>query len=129
MIWDIFILQLRDHSFKTLAFFGGGVKNWPNLPTDTSTKKTADGRGVGVKTFADVLNGWSLITQENCEQYYYYFLPASIFIKDGDLCLSVLLKSSYHFSTKIKRKISDKTIANLFGQKNLKHANVIYKLT
>ena len=43
--------------------------------------------------------------------------------------MSVLLKSSYHFSTKIKRKISDKTIANLFGQKNLKHANVIYKLT
>ena len=35
----------------------------PNLPTD-STKKTADGRGVGVENlgkFADVLNGWSLI--------------------------------------------------------------------
>ena len=24
----------RDHPFKTSAFFrGGGVKNWPNLPT------------------------------------------------------------------------------------------------
>ena len=40
----------------------GGVENLLNLPTD-STKKTADGRGVGVKNrekFADVLNGWSL---------------------------------------------------------------------
>ena len=32
-------LLIRDHPFKTLAFFrGGGVKNWPNLPTD-STKE------------------------------------------------------------------------------------------
>ena len=30
---------LRDHPFKTSACFrGGGVKNWPNLQTD-STKK------------------------------------------------------------------------------------------
>ena len=38
---------LRDHPFKTLACFrGGGVKNWPNLPTD-STKKLpmVGGRG------------------------------------------------------------------------------------
>ena len=28
-----------DHPFKTSAFFrGGGVKNFPNLPTDTSKK-------------------------------------------------------------------------------------------
>ena len=39
----------RDHPFKTSACLrGGGVKNLPNLPTD-STKKTVDGRGVGVK--------------------------------------------------------------------------------
>ena len=54
--------SLRDHPFKTSAFFRGeGVKNLPNLPTDSSKK--ADGRGVGVKNhekFADVLNGWSL---------------------------------------------------------------------
>ena len=31
--------RLRDHPFKTSACFrGGGVKNLPNLPTD-STKK------------------------------------------------------------------------------------------
>ena len=56
---------IRDHPFKTSAFFrGGGVKYLPNLPTDSS-KKTADGRGVGVKNrekFPDVLNGWSLST-------------------------------------------------------------------
>ena len=37
----------RDHPFKTLAFFrGGGVKNLPNLPTDSSKKLlTVGGRG------------------------------------------------------------------------------------
>ena len=36
---------IRDHPFKTSACLkGGGVKNWPNLPTDSS-KKTADGGG------------------------------------------------------------------------------------
>ena len=35
----------RDYPFKTSAFlWGEGVKNWPNLPTDSS-KKTADGGG------------------------------------------------------------------------------------
>ena len=37
----------------TSAFFRGvGVKNWPNLATDSSTRTseiTADGSGVGVK--------------------------------------------------------------------------------
>ena len=46
---DTFQSSLRDHPFKTSACSrGGGVKNLPNLPTD-STKKSADGRGVGVK--------------------------------------------------------------------------------
>ena len=58
---------LRNHPFKTLAFFRGrGVKNLPNLPTDSS-KKTANGRGIGVKNrekFANVLNGWSLIRND-----------------------------------------------------------------
>jgi hypothetical protein len=40
---------VRDHPFKTSACLrGGGVKHLPNLPTD-STKKNANGRGVGVK--------------------------------------------------------------------------------
>ena len=60
--------EVRDHPFKTSAFFmGGGVKNWQNLPTDSS-KKTADGRAVEVKNrenFVDVLNGWSLTTFES----------------------------------------------------------------
>ena len=31
--------EVRDHPFKTSPFFrGGGVKNWPNLPTDSSKK-------------------------------------------------------------------------------------------
>ena len=31
--------RIRDHPFKTSAFFrGGGVKNWPNLLTDSSKK-------------------------------------------------------------------------------------------
>ena len=32
--------QIRDHPFKTSAFFrgGGGVKNLPNLPTDSRKK-------------------------------------------------------------------------------------------
>ena len=34
---------LKDNPFRTSAFFrGGGVKNWPNLATDSS-KKTAEG--------------------------------------------------------------------------------------
>ena len=41
----------RDHPFKTSARSrGGGVKNLPNLPMDSTIKvKSADGRGVGVK--------------------------------------------------------------------------------
>ena len=32
-------MLLRDHPFKTSAFLrGGGVKNLPNLPTDSSKK-------------------------------------------------------------------------------------------
>ena len=35
--------NLRDHTFKTSVFCRGvGVKNWPNLLTD-SIEKTADG--------------------------------------------------------------------------------------
>ena len=53
----------RDHPFKTSAFFRGrGVKNWPNLPTDSSKKlPTGGGRGQKSWKIADVLNGWSLI--------------------------------------------------------------------
>ena len=29
---------LWDHPFKTSVFFRGGVKNWPNLPTDSGKK-------------------------------------------------------------------------------------------
>ena len=51
---------MGDHPFKTSTFFRGeGVKNLPNLPTDSSKKMPS----VGVKNsekFADVLNGWSL---------------------------------------------------------------------
>ena len=33
------VTLLRDHPFKTSAFLrGGGVKNLPNLPTDSSKK-------------------------------------------------------------------------------------------
>ena len=41
----------------------GGVKNWPNLPTDSSKKMptTEGGRGQKSWKFADVLNGWSLL--------------------------------------------------------------------
>ena len=51
-----------DHPFKTSAFFmGGGVKNWPKLPTDSSKKlPTAGGRGQKLCKFADFFNGWSL---------------------------------------------------------------------
>ena len=37
----------RDHPFKTSACLrGGGVKTWPNLPTDSSKKlPTGGGRG------------------------------------------------------------------------------------
>ena len=39
--------QVWDHPFKMLASFrGGGVKNGPNLPTDSSKKlPTGGGRG------------------------------------------------------------------------------------
>ena len=44
------------------AFFrGGGVKNLPNWPTDSSKKlPTVRGKGQKCEKFADVLNGWSL---------------------------------------------------------------------
>ena len=48
LMWQIIAVSyLRDHPFKTSAFFrGGGVKNWPNLPTDNSKKlPTGGGRG------------------------------------------------------------------------------------
>ena len=53
---------IRDHPFKTSACLrGGGVKNWQNLPTDSSKKlPTEGGRGQKSWKFADVLNGWSL---------------------------------------------------------------------
>ena len=36
--------HVRDHSFNTSAFLGGGgVKNWPNLPTDSTKKPTVGG--------------------------------------------------------------------------------------
>ena len=39
MLLQLADIVLRDHPFKTSASFrGGGVKNLPNLPTD-STKK------------------------------------------------------------------------------------------
>ena len=35
---------IRDHPFKTSACLrGGGVKNWPNLPTDSSKKLPTEG--------------------------------------------------------------------------------------
>ena len=35
---------VRDHPFKTSAHLrGGGVKNWPNLPTDSSKKLPTEG--------------------------------------------------------------------------------------
>ena len=41
---------VRDHPFKMSACLrGGGVNNWPTLPTDSMYIKTADGRGVGVE--------------------------------------------------------------------------------
>ena len=41
--------SIGDHPFKTSTFFkGGGVKNSPNLPTD-STKKLPIMKVVGVK--------------------------------------------------------------------------------
>ena len=46
---------------KRCHFLGGGVKNWPNLPTDSSKKLPTYGdRGQKLWKFADVLNGWSL---------------------------------------------------------------------
>ena len=52
------ICPLRDHPFKTLAFFRGeGVKNLPNLLTDSSKKLPKVHRGLGVtnhEKFVDV---------------------------------------------------------------------------
>jgi hypothetical protein len=40
----------RDHPFKTTAFLrSGGVKNWPNLPMDSTSSKNCRRRWVGVK--------------------------------------------------------------------------------
>ena len=40
-------IWLWDHPFKTSAFLRGeGVKNWPNLTTDSSKKLPAEGEGV-----------------------------------------------------------------------------------
>ena len=51
--FDFLILKIscfRDHPFKTSACLrGGGVKNLPNLPTD-STKKLPTGGGRGQKS-------------------------------------------------------------------------------
>ena len=46
-IKEFFGCELWDHPFKTSACLrGGGVKNWPNLPTDSSKKlPTEGGRG------------------------------------------------------------------------------------
>ena len=47
------------HLRRRHSLGGGGVKNLPNLPTDSSKKLPT----VGVKNrekFPDVLNGWSL---------------------------------------------------------------------
>ena len=42
-------MEIRDHPFKTSAHLrGGGVKNWPNLPTDSSKKLPTEG-GKGSK--------------------------------------------------------------------------------
>ena len=51
-------VTLRDHPFKTSAFLiGGGVKNWPNLPANSSKKlPTEGGRGQRSWKFADVFN-------------------------------------------------------------------------
>ena len=50
-------VKVWDHPFKTSALLrGGGVKNLPNLPMDSSKKLPT----VGVKNhekFADILNG------------------------------------------------------------------------
>ena len=44
-VWNIW-----DHPFKTSAICrGGGVKNWPNLPTDSSKKLPTEGGGEGSK--------------------------------------------------------------------------------
>ena len=43
-------IPARDHPFKTSACLrGGGVKNWPNLPTDSSKKMPTE-RGRGQKS-------------------------------------------------------------------------------
>ena len=67
LIWGTIVViiasgNVRDHPLKMSAFFrGGGVKNLPNLPMDSSKKLPT----VGVKNcekFANVLNGRSLIS-------------------------------------------------------------------
>ena len=55
---------IRDQTFKTSACSrGGGVKNWPNLPTDSSKKMPTYGdRGQKLWKFADVLTDDPLVT-------------------------------------------------------------------
>ena len=55
--------MLTDHPFKTLVFFRGEeVRNWSNLPTDSSIKlPTAVGRGQNCVIFANVLNGETIL--------------------------------------------------------------------
>ena len=44
---NIALYSVWDHPFKTSACLrGGGVKNWPNLPTDSSKKLPTEGVGV-----------------------------------------------------------------------------------
>ena len=60
-----------DHRFKTLAFLrGGGIKDWPNLPTDSS-KKTADGRGVGVKNHENLPTSYRVSHNEMSESKWF----------------------------------------------------------
>ena len=57
-------LALRDHPFKTSACSrGGGVKIFPNLPTDSGKNWWQEGgRGQKSWKFAVVLNEWSLFS-------------------------------------------------------------------
>ena len=62
-----FFGRLRDHPFKASAFFlGGGVKNLPNLPMDSSKKLPMVAGVKNREKLADVLNGWS-------HKHYYSF--------------------------------------------------------
>ena len=49
MVPYVLLLNTLEIHLRRQHFLGGcGVKNWPNLPTDSS-KKTTDGKGVRVK--------------------------------------------------------------------------------